>query len=294
MKIKRTLDVKVFNVIAYAVVGFFGIITLLPFVILLSGSFTSEDSIIQKGYSIFPSEFSSEAYKLVFREPDAILHSYVVTVSVTIIGTILSLFFSAMAAYVLYRKEVKHRNQLSFFLYFTTLFNGGLASFYIIINNHLQLNNTFLILLTVQMFNVIYILILRSFMQGSLHDSLLESAKIDGAGDLGMFLRIVLPLSKPALATIGLFTALAYWNDWWTPMLFIENEKLYPMQYVLYRVMSTAEMSSALVNMSATMKLPKESLKLALTVVSTGPIILAYPLAQKYFVKGLMIGAVKG
>ncbi|TLS50951.1 carbohydrate ABC transporter permease [Paenibacillus antri] len=294
MKIKSTLDVKIFNTISYSVVGFFGIITLLPFVILLSGSFTSEDSILQNGYSIFPKDFSFEAYKLVFREPDAILNAYIVTLSVTILGTILALFFSAMAAYVLYRKEVKYRNKMSFFLYFTTLFNGGLASFYVIINNTLHLDNTFLILVLVHMFSVIHVLILRSFMQGSLHDSLLESAKIDGAGDFEMFLRIVLPLSKPALATIGLFTALGYWNDWWTPMLFIENEKLYPMQYVLFRVMSTAEMTSAILNTSYTVELPKESLKLALTVVSTGPIILAYPLAQRYFVQGLMIGAVKG
>ncbi len=294
MKIKHTLDIKIFNTISYTVVGFFAIITLLPFVILLSGSFTSEDSILQNGYSIFPMDFSIDAYKLVFKEPDAILNAYVVTLSVTLIGTLLALFFSAMTAYVLYRKEVKHRNKMSFFLFFTTLFNGGLASFYVVINNHFHLNNTFLILLLVHMFSVIYILILRSFMQGSLHDSLLESAKIDGAGDFGMFIRIVLPLSKPALATIALFTALGYWNDWWTPMLFIENENLYPMQYVLFRVMSTAEMTSAILNTSFTVELPKESLKLALTVVSTGPIILAYPLAQKYFVQGLMIGAVKG
>lgn len=294
MKIKHTLDIKIFNAISYAVVGFLGVATLLPFVILLSGSFTSEASIIRKGYSLIPREFSLHAYKLVFDEPDAILRSYAVTISLTAIGTVVALFVSAMTAYVLYRREVMLRNKMAFFLYFTTLFNGGLASFYITVNNHLHLKNTFLVLLLVHMFSVVYILMLRSFMQGSLHDSLLESAKIDGAGDFMMFIRIVLPLMKPAMATIGLFTALGYWNDWWTPMLFIENEKLFPLQYVLYKVLSSAEMASVIVKSAISVELPKESLKLALTVVSTGPIILLYPLTQKYFVKGIMIGAVKG
>ncbi|SFB56402.1 putative aldouronate transport system permease protein [Cohnella sp. OV330] len=294
MKIKHTLDIKIFNAISYTVVGFLGIVTLLPFVVLLASSFSSEASIIREGYSLIPRDFSLQAYSLVFKEPDEILRAYAMTISLTMIGTVVALFFSAMTAYVLYRKEVKHRNKLSFFLYFTTLFNGGLASFYITVNNHLHLKNTFLVLLLVHMFSVVYILMLRSFMQGSLHDSILESAKIDGAGDFMMFVRIVLPLMKPALATIGLFTALGYWNDWWTPMLFIENDKLFPLQYVLYRVLSNVEMAASIIKAPIAVELPKETLKLALTVVSTGPIVLLYPFMQKYFVKGITVGAVKG
>jgi len=294
MKIKKTFDMKLFNVIAYSIIGFFGLITLLPFLMLLTSSFATEHDIIHYGYTLIPRDVSFDAYTLVFKEPAKILRAYGVTVSLTVVGTALSLFVSTMAAYVLFRKDVKHRNKLSFFLYFTTLFNGGLASFYIIIRNHLHLGDTYMVLLLVHMFNVVFILILRSFMQGSLHDSLLESARIDGAGDFTIFLKIVLPLSKPALATIGLFTGLAYWNDWWTPMLFVDNKNLFPLQYVLYRVLSSAESARTIVNAPVAIDSPKESLKLALTVISIGPIVLLYPFLQKYFVKGIMIGAVKG
>ncbi|MFD2332794.1 carbohydrate ABC transporter permease [Cohnella sp. GCM10020058] len=294
MKIKQTPDQKLFNVAASLIVGGFGLASLIPFIVLIVGSISSENSIIRFGYSLFPREFSIEAYKRIFSDPGVILHAYGITIAITVLGTILSLFVSAMAAYVLFRKEVKYRNKLSFFLYFTTLFNGGLASFYIVINNYYDLKDKFIVLLLVPMFHVVHILILRSFMKGSLHDSLIESARMDGAGEFNIFATIALPLSKPALATIGLFTALGYWNDWWTPMLFVENRDLFPLQYVLYRVLATSEIGSAIVNTSIAIEMPKETLKLALTVISTGPIVLAYPFAQKYFVRGIMIGAVKG
>ena len=199
-----------------------------------------------------------------------------------------------MAAYVMYRKEVRYRNVLAFYIFFTTLFSGGLAPYYIILATVYHLKNTYFVMLLVPMFNVMYILILRNFIKSSIPDSLVESAKIDGAGDFRIFLQIILPLSKPALASIGLFTALAYWNDWWTPMMFVEREILYPLQYRLYLILSSVNLAANVVQSAVTISLPQESLKLALTVVSVGPIVLAYPFAQKYFVKGITLGAIKG
>lgn len=289
----RIKESSLFKIFAYLIVGLFALVAILPFAILFINSFASEQSIIGYGYTLFPKEFSLEAYELVFLNPWEIAHSYCVTILLTISGTFLSLFLSSMAAYVMFRKDVKYRNCLAFFLYFTTLFNGGLASFYIIVTQYLHLKNTFQVLLLVPMFNVINILILRNFLRGSIPEELIEVAKIDGAGDFGIYLRVVLPLFKPALASIGMFTALGYWNDWWTPMMFVERENLWPLQYVLYQILSSTNIASNMINNIAVFNLPKESLKLAMTVIATGPIVLVYPFVQKYFVSGITLGSVK-
>jgi putative aldouronate transport system permease protein len=292
--VKRTADVIVMKVISYIVLGTIALLTVLPFVILLVSSFTSEHYIISHGYTLIPKEFSLDAYSLIFRYPEVILRAYGVSIFITGVGTGVSLFLASMAAYVMYRKEVRYRNALAFFLFFTTLFNSGLAPYYMVITTVYHLKNTVFVMLLVPMFNVMYILILRNFIKSSIPDSLNESAKIDGAGDFRTFVQIILPLSKPALASIGLFTALAYWNDWWTPMMFVEKQALYPLQYELYRILSQAMGAAAVRGTPADIRIPQESLKLALTVVSTGPIVLAYPAVQKYFIKGITLGAVKG
>ena len=293
MKIKPSFDQVLFQVLAYLVVGGIGFVTLFPFLVLLGSSFASEHEIITSGYTVFPKEFSLDAYKLVFLNPQKILRAYGVTISLTSLGTLIALFFSSMAAYVLYRKDVKYRNALAFFLYFTTLFQGGLAPYYIIVSRMMHLKNTPFVLLLVPMFQVFHILILRNYLN-SIPDSLFEAAKIDGAGDFAIFIRVILPLSKPALAAVGLFTALIYWNDWWTAMMFVEKEAYAPLQFVLYQILSSVNVAANMVNNMATVDMPKESLKLAMTVISTGPILLLYPFVQKYFVKGITMGAVKG
>jgi len=291
---RKAKDQIAFAAISYFVVGIIALFTLFPFIILIVNSFASENSIINNGYTIIPKQISFDAYSLVFRSPETILRAYGVTLFITIVGTTISLLIASMAAYVMYRKDVKYRNGLAFFIYFTTLFNGGLASYYIILSSVYHLKNTLLVLLLVPMFSAMNILILRNFIRGSIPDSLNESAKIDGAGDFTIYLRIILPLSKPALASIGLFTALGYWNDWWTPMMFVEKQKLFPLQYVLYNIISSVNISSNVVANASSVVLPQESLKLALTVISTVPILLAYPFVQKYFVKGITLGSVKG
>lgn len=292
--IRHARDRHAFNAIAYVVVGFLALFALLPFLILATNSLSSEHAIVTQGYSLLPKEPSLGAYRLIFENPGKIARSYGVTLFVTAVGTFVSLLCSSMAAYVLSRKELHTRGWLAFFLYFTQLFNGGLVPYYLLVSRDLKLGNTVLVLLLVPMFNVMNVLILRNFIQNAIPEALLDAARIDGLGHAGIFFRIVLPLSKPALASIGLFTALAYWNDWWTPMMFVQDEKLYPLQYTLYRLISSVNFSAQMVNNVPTMHLPKETLKLAMTVVATGPIVLLYPFVQRYFVKGITLGAVKG
>lgn len=292
MRIKAR-DEFAIQIIGYIVVGLVAMIALYPFLCLFTSSFSSEHAIINYGYRLFPREFSLDAYKTVFEYPEKIFNAYKVTILITVLGTLTSLFVSAMTAYVLFRKEVYYRNQLAFFLYFTELFNGGLVSFFIVVSKNLHLKNTIFVLLLIPMFSVFNILVLRNFINSSIPYSLVESAKMDGASDFRVFLQIVLPLSKPALASIGLFIALGYWNDWWTAMMFVEKEELYPLQYTLYRMLSSAQISAAASENAVIKNMPTETLKLAMTVVATGPIIFLYPFVQKYFVAGITIGSVK-
>jgi putative aldouronate transport system permease protein len=283
-----------FSSLAYIVIGIISLITFIPFVVLVAGSLSAESVVLKEGFWFWPRDFSLDAYAFIFRYPAEVLSAYRVSIIITVIGTVIGLLFSTMAAYVLYRKEVKYRNTLAFFLFFTTLFNGGLAPFYILVTKYLELKNSLGVLILLPMFNVMFILILRSFIRSSIPEPLIESAKIDGAGEYRIFFQMVLPLSKPALASIGLFTALAYWNDWWTAMMFVDKDHLIPLQYMLYKMLSSVNMSSSMAQYAGAIDQPKETFKLAMTVIATGPILLVFPFVQKYFVKGVTIGAVKG
>lgn len=284
-----------FNVISYTVVIVAVVLCLLPFEMLLSGSFTSESAISKHGYAILPSEWSFAAYKLLFKFPQDIIRAYGVSIFITVVGTVAGLFITSMTAYVMNRKDFKYRNKLAFFFYFTTLFNGGILSTYIFFVRYLHLKNNLLALLLPLIINVFYLIVMRTFMS-SIHDSISESAKIDGAGDFTIFIRLILPLTKPGLATIGLFYALEYWNDWYNAMLYITDLKLYPLQYLLYSTLQSSEAISRISSAASvtSVSVPSQALKLAMAVIATGPIILVYPYVQKYFVKGLTIGAIKG
>lgn len=284
-----------FNLISYTVVTVAAILCLLPFEILISGSFTDENAIALHGYGILPSKFSLEAYRVLFKFPEAIIRAYGVSIFITVVGTIVGLFVTSMTAYVMNRKDFKYRNKLAFFFYFTTLFNGGILSTYIFFVKYLQLKNDMLALILPLLINVFYLIVMRTFI-GSIPDSISESAKIDGAGDFTIFMKLILPLTKPGLATIGLFYALDYWNDWYNAMLYITDVNKYPLQYLLFSTLQSAEAISRISKMAsvAAISVPTLSLKLAMAVIATGPIILVYPSVQKYFVKGLTVGAIKG
>jgi putative aldouronate transport system permease protein len=294
-KIKTTKATIIYKILGYSIVTIFSCLCIIPFIMLLSGSFTSEHAIANYGYGLLPREFSLSAYKLLFKYPQDIIRAYGVSIFITVSGTVLGLFLITMTAFVLSRKDFKYRNKLSFFFYFTTLFNGGLVATYIFMIKYLHLQDKYLALILPLMFNVFYLLIMRSFIK-SIPESIIESAKIDGAGYFTIFIKIILPLSKAGLATIGLFIALDYWNDWYNAMLYITNYQKFPLQYLLYNMLSSTEAMSRIstaANVSAA-NMPTQSLKLAMAVIATGPIILVYPFVQKYFVKGITVGAVKG
>ncbi|MBR1659927.1 MAG: carbohydrate ABC transporter permease [Oscillospiraceae bacterium] len=294
-KIKLSASSKVFYIICYTVVALMAIICLIPFILLISGSFTSEQFIRFHGYSLIPGEFSTEAYKIIFKTPERIIRAYGVSIMITVIGTFLGLLLTAMTAYVISRKDFKYRNAFSFFFYFTTLFNGGMVSTYIFYIQYLNLKDSYLALILPMMFNVFYLLIMRTFVSNIPH-ALIEAAKIDGAGEWRIFFTIILPLLKSGLATIGLFLALGYWNDWYNAMLYLNTEAKYPLQYMLYAIQQQTQALASIASQAGiqVQNLPSSSLKLAMAVVATGPIVIVYPFVQKYFVAGITIGSVKG
>lgn len=294
---KKPIDYKIFITIAYIFVVIVSLCGVIPFVVMLSGSFTSETQIINYGYSLFPKDFSVGAYKMLFQNIDRIISSYGITIFITFVGTALGLLFMSMAAYVLQRKDFPWRNKLSYFIYFTTLFSGGLTPWYMLMMK-MGMKNNILALIIPHLFTVFHILIIRNYMNGLPYE-ITESAKVDGANDFVIFVKLILPMSKPALATIALFTGLAIWNEWYNCMLFISNEKMYTLQYYLYNMLNNATAmkeftSGTATNMLAGADLPTESAKLAMAMLATGPILLLYPFIQKYFVQGITIGAVKG
>ncbi len=295
-KKKYTKEEIVFNIVGGLIVGILAILCLLPFVLIVSGSLSAESEIITKGYSFLPRGFSLDAYKAIFETPKKILYGYRNTIFYTAVGTVGGLWLTSMTGYVLSRKYFTWRNTFSFLFYFTTIFSGGLVPTYIWFNS-IGMKNNILVLILPNMLSVFNILIMRNFI-AALPDELAESAKIDGANEFTIYIKIILPLLKPALATVGLFLALIYWNAWYACMLYITDEKLYTLQYILYRLLNEAEEIKNMMEMgamiSSDMQLPSETIKLAMTCIATGPIILAYPFIQKYFVKGITVGAVKG
>jgi putative aldouronate transport system permease protein len=292
---KNSLDKRIFYIISFVLIIIISIFCLIPFILVISGSLTKEEYILKHGYSLIPKEFSLAAYKDAFRQPASLIRSYGVTISVTIIGTTIGLFITSMTGYVLSRKNFEWRNKFSFFFYFTTLFSGGIVPWYILCIKYLKFNDNYLGLLLPFMLNVFYLLIMKSFIS-NIPDAICESATIDGANDFQIFIKLILPLSKPALATIGLFIALTYWNDWFLAYIFMQDPKLFSLQFYLYKIIAGQQ---ALLKLATTPGaeggvMPDESLKLAMTVIATGPIILLYPFVQRYFVTGITIGAVKG
>ena len=292
---RRTANHLLFSIIAYTVITAVSILCLLPFLLVVTGSITDENAIYKFGFTLIPKKISFFAYSVILKSPFAMLRAYGVTVTVTLIGTILGLFITAMTAYVLCRKDFKYRNIFSFFFYFTTLFNGGLVSYYIFMVRYLQIKDTYYALLLPLLLNVFYLLIMRNFMN-SIPFSIIESAKIDGADDFTIFIKIIIWVITPALASIGLFIALSYWNDWFNGMLFLEDHKRFPLQYMLYRIINSVRFASSMTARSGVPapRMPQQSIKMAMTVFATGPIIFLYPFLQKYFVRGITIGAVKG
>ncbi|MBM7565924.1 carbohydrate ABC transporter permease [Paenibacillus sacheonensis] len=275
----------------------FSIFCIIPFLYIVSISLSNESDIANYGYKLIPKHITTHAYDFLLQSPKQLLSGYGVSITVTVIGTVASLLITTKLAYALSRKDFGGANSLSFIVFFTMLFSGGLVPWYILIKRYLQIDDSLLVLILPYIIMPWHVLLMKGFLS-DIPPALIESAKIDGAGEWRIFYQIILPLAKPALATVALFIAFIYWNDWWLAMLFIDNQNLIPLQYMLYRIMNNIQflstsMQSSNISIDIT-AMPNETARMAIAVMAAGPILFVFPFFQKYFVKGLTVGAVKG
>ena len=263
----------------------------LPIVIVIAGSFSSEAALVQYGYSVLPRQFTLYAYQYLLIDPSTILNAYKVSIISTIVGTAVSLTVMSMLAYAISRKDFSFRKPITFFTFFTLLFNGGLVATYIWMTDVLNVQDSYVAYILPYLCMPIYVLLLRTYFS-QLPSELVSAAKIDGANEWQIFTRIIVPLSRPALATVGLLMALVYWNDWWQPLLYVSNPSMYSLQYLLYEITQsiyalTQQSSSADL---ATIVPPSYSVQMAMAVIGIGPIIIAFLFTQRYFLRGLTLG----
>jgi putative aldouronate transport system permease protein len=296
MKVKTNRSDLLLQIFAYVFIGFIGFVCFYPLLMTLSVSFSSEKMIAMKGYSAIPQGFTLNTYIYIFgNSGKEILRSYGVTIFVTAVGTLLALTITSMLAFSVSIKDMKYRNVISFICNFTIIFGAGLIPWYFMCVNYYGLKDNIVGLIVPSMFSVWNMFLLRTYFK-AISQSLYEAARIDGANYFQIYARIAMPLSKTPLLTVGLMYALQYWNDWWNALMFVDNKKLWPLQYLLYNVLSNvnAVKSGRLpAGAAANIPLPSETVKMAVTIITIGPIIFAYPFVQKYFVSGVMTGAVK-
>ncbi len=293
-------DKIVGDVIAVILIALAVLFFLIPLLLVISVSLTDEQALITNGFSLIPSEFSIEGYRYIFMDPSTILISYGVTIAQAVLAMSLSVLVMSMCAYPLSRSNFKLRNIIMFYIFFTMLFSGGMVPTYILNTQTLGLRDNFLIYILPGAVSAWYVIILRTFFK-ELPAALVDSAKIDGARELTIFFRIILPLSKPVIATVSLLILLAKWNDWMTSFLYITNEDLFTLQYLLQRLLEKIEFVRAMaaealgagVDLNSE-ELPGENMRFAMSVVAAGPMMFIFPFFQKYFVKGLTVGSVKG
>jgi len=273
------------------------VLIIMPFLLLVSISVSNEADIIKNGYSLIPREFDLSAYKYVFNNPSSIFNAYKVTAAFSVISMILGTMLIAMTAYPLTRKYLKGRRSISFYLYFTMLFNGGLVPTYILITQYLHLQDSIWVYIVPGLISPWYVFMMRTFFS-DIPDAIIESAYIDGAGEIKIFFTIILSLSKPVFSTVALFTILAKWNDWYTSMLYINQDNLISLQYLLQKIIMNLELLQnskfGTAGIISVKDIPSETTRMAMAVLVAGPALLVFPFFQKYFVKGLTVGSVKG
>lgn len=279
----------------YAFITFYALCCIVPFIIIISTSFTSEAVIRAEGVQIIPKAISMEAYSMITKS-GGIWKSYILTILLTFVGTGIGLSIISMTGYALQRKDFPFRNAISFYIYFTSLFSAGLAPYYLLMTQTYHLKDSYLAVLFPLLMTPWLIILMKNFVKAIPHE-ITESGKIDGAGDMKIFTALILPMLKPALATIGLFLALGYWNEWYQSSLFLSSKvEIKPLQYTLYEIVNRTDalknsVAGQFINLG---DIPQESVKMANAVLATGPIILLYPFVQKYFISGITVGAVKG
>lgn len=295
-RIRKDSVMIAFDVIKYILLTITSLLCVLPFVLIVSGSITSNETILREGYSILPRDISFDAYSMIFKAPKDILQAYKITIYYTAVGTLTGLAVILLTAYVISRKEFKYRNVVSFLIYFTSIFGGGLVAWYLMYTNILGLKGTTFAVWFPAIMSPFLVILMRTFITGSVPDAIVESAKIDGAGHGTVLTRIVLPVLGPGLATVGLFLALGYWNDWYRSSMFSTDSSTWELQFYLYNMLNASQALKAMSQASSVPmdSMPGQTMKLAMAVVATGPVLIFYPFVQRYFVTGITIGAVKG
>ena len=295
VKVKLGVSDIIIRVFGYVLISFYALACIFPFLIIIGTSFTSESVIRAEGVQLVPKEFTLKAYEMVVRG-GMIWKSYGLTITLTLCGTVVGLLIIAMTGYALQRKDFPLRNVISFYIYFTSLFSAGLAPYYLLMTQTYKLNDSYLAVFFPLLMSPWLIILMKNFVKAIPHE-ITESGKIDGAGDMVIFTRLILPMLKPALATIGLFIALGYWNEWYQSSLFLSSRvAVKPLQFQLYKVVNeTQALKNSIAGQYITLTdVPTESLKMATAVMATGPIVFLYPFVQKYFIGGITVGAVKG
>lgn len=296
---KRMTDTKRFQLIATIILVILTILSLLPILLIVIASFTDEKTLIANGYTYFPKKISFDAYYYMIKQGTLILRSYGVSFFVTIVGTIVSVLLTSMIAYPMSRKNFKYASVLAFFVFFTMLFNGGVVPAYIMWSRLFHIKNTiWALILPNYLLTAFNIFLVRNYYKNNIPDSLIESAQIDGATELKIFYKIMIPLAVPTVATISLFTALIYWNDWVNGLYYITKPQFYGIQNLLIRIMDNIQFLKSGAASSAlgagAVQLPGTAVRMAMAVIGILPIIIVYPFVQKYFIKGVVVGAVKG
>jgi putative aldouronate transport system permease protein len=274
------------------------VLCIAPLILVISTSFTKEMELLLHGYNFIPREFSTKSYEFIFKGGVTIWRAYGVSAFVTVVGTVLAMMIICMYAYPLSRQGFRYKSLFAFLAYFTMIFGGGLVPWYMVYTHLVPIKDSIWILIVPYLMNAWYVLIMRTFIKTTVNESIIESARIDGAGEFRTFFVIVLPLCKAGLATVGLFCTLGYWNDWYLPLVFLNEPKLYNIQFLMFQTLMSIQFLSSGGNFSgaatALGDLPSEGARMAIAVISIGPIVFAYPFFQKYFIKGLTVGAVKG
>lgn len=298
---KRKLNSeKIFRSFAFVVLLILAIVCILPIILIIVASFTDETTLLANGYRFFPQKYSLEAYVYLLKQSVMMLRAYKISILVTVIGTLASLVLSTTFAYPLSRKDFKYRNIFSFLVFFTMLFSGGIVPSYMMWTKFFHIKDTiWALIIPSYLMNAFNILLIRNYYSNNIPDALVEAARIDGASEFLTFRRVIVPLSVPVIATVGLFTGLAYWNDWINGLYYINDPGLYSIQNLLIRLMNNIQYlnsgaAAGIVSGGTTGALPSTSVRMAIAVVGVIPVVAAYPFLQKYLIRGTVIGAVKG
>lgn len=295
MKMRTGKEFNLFDIFNYIVLGLLSIIALIPFLLVIIVSFTPEKYIMMNGFSLFPKELTLTAYKWILGGNSTIFNAYKISIIVTASGVVGGLVLVSMMAYSASRKHLRYRNIIAYIAWVPTVFYSGLIPFYmVLIKLHLQ--NNILGLIVPMLISPLNVFLMMNYFRG-LPDAIMESSKIDGASDFKTFIRIVMPMSTPVIATVSLFIILQFWNDWQLSLLLLDtgHRNLFPLQYLLRQIMAQVSFAqNQTVKMVGANELPQESVKMATILVTLGPVVLVYPYIQKYFVRGITLGAVKG